>query len=241
MNFITTAVPTWVIISFILTFPLFFYFIANAAKKAATSAGFEAKKVSKIGNSILIFGAIYLIYVSLMSFTGIFQQNALPPRILLFTALPLTVFYFAIVFRSEIYWKLLEYATLESLIRLHIFRFIGAYFLITWSYGALPKTFALVGGIGDIFAATTAIFVATAVENRKSYNRKLAFIWNIVGFWDIINVLVSAFYFSKLSLETNTKGILEMGNFPFCWIPAVAPATIIFLHISIFKKLKSRR
>ncbi len=238
MNFITNAVPTWVSISFIFVFPLFYYFIANAAKKAAFSAGFDAAKISKIGNSILIFAAIYLTYVALMSFTGIFQQNTIPPKILLYTTLPLAIFYFLVVFRSRIFNQLLENIKLESLIRLHIFRFVGVYFLLTWFYGALPQGFAFIGGFGDIFAAVTAIFVANTVENQKTYSRKLAFIWNIVGIWDIVNVIISANLYNKWAIETNGQDLLEMGNFPFCWIAAVAPATIIFLHICIFKKLR---
>ncbi len=238
MNLLTSSVPTWVSVSFILTFPLFFYLIANVAKQAAQNAGFDVLKTNKIHQSILVFGVIYLIYVSLMSFTGIFTVNALPPRILLFTSIPLLLFYFGFIFRTKTYWTLLENASLQSLIRVHIFRLVGVFFLISWVYGALPQTFAFIGGFGDIFAAVTAIFVANAVEKKKSYSAKLALVWNIIGFWDIVNVIVAAFIFSKIALAEGSKGISEFGAFPFCWIPAAAPATIIFLHISIFKKLK---
>lgn len=238
MNILTASVPAWVSISFIFSFSIVFFMIANTAKTAALKAGFDAQKASNIWKTVLGFCFIYIIYVSLMSFTGIFQVNALPPRILLFTAIPLLIFYFGVVFRSKIYWTLLENAALESLIRLHIFRFVGVFFILAYLYGALPKTFALVGGIGDIFAAVTAIFVANAVENRKTYAPKLALIWNIIGFWDIVNVVVSAIITTKYALEDGTKGVLEMANFPFCWIAAFAPATIVFLHIGIFKKLK---
>lgn len=238
MNILTTSVPVWVSISFILAFSVLFFMIANTAKTAALTAGFAPQKASNIWKTIIAFCFIYIIYVSLMSFTGIFQVNTLPPRILLFTAIPLLIFYFGVVFRSEIYWTLLENAQLESLIRIHIFRFVGVFFIIAYVYGALPKTFALVGGIGDIFAAFTAIFVANAIENKKTYAPKLALIWNIIGFWDIVSVIVSAIIATKYAIADGTQGVLEMANFPFCWIAAFAPATIVFLHIGIFKKLK---
>jgi hypothetical protein len=63
-------------------------------------------------------------------------------------------------------------------------------------------------------------------------------VWNIVGFWDIVNVVVMAFLTTKWSLDTGSQSLIEMGYFPFSLIAAFAPATIIFLHISIFKKLK---
>ncbi len=38
-----------------------------------------------------------------------------------------------------------------------------------------------------------------------------------------------------------SQSIVEMAKFPFVWIPAFAPAIIIFMHIAIFKKLKRKR
>jgi hypothetical protein len=241
MNVLPTSVPAWVSILFIFTFPIAIFLIANTAKIAAINAGFGAQKAAKIRFNIITFCAIYLLYVSMMSFTGIFHVNTLPPKILLFTTLPLAIFYFGFVFRSKIYWTLLDNTPLESLIRIHIFRFVGVFFIINYGYGALPKTFALVGGIGDIFAAITAIFVANAVKNRKSYSHKLAFVWNVIGILDIVNVLVSAVLTARASIADGTEGIIQFANFPFSWIPAFAPATIIFLHITIFKKLKVTR
>jgi hypothetical protein len=237
MNILPTSVPVWVSVAFILTFPIVILLIANVAKTAALNAGLGEPKAAKIRLTIIGFCAFYFIYVAIMSFTGIFQVNTLPPRIFLFTAIPLSIFYFGFVFRQKLYWTLLENAPLESLIRIHIFRLVGVFFLITYSYGALPKTFALVGGIGDIFAAVTAIFVANAVGKRTTYSHKLAFVWNIIGFWDIVNVIISALLTVKYSITDGTQGLIEFGNFPFSWIPAFAPATIVFLHITIFKRL----
>jgi quinol-cytochrome oxidoreductase complex cytochrome b subunit len=127
------------------------------------------------------------------------------------------------------------------LVRLHIFRLVGAFFIIGWFYEALPKSFALIGGIGDIFVALTAIFVAKLIDKKANKYKKITLIWNIIGFWDIVSVIVSAVYITKQSIETNTPGILEITKFPFCLIPAFAPATILFLHICIFKKLKMEK
>jgi hypothetical protein len=173
-----------------------------------------------------------------MSFTGVFQVNTIPPRVLLFTAIPLTLFSFLFVFRTKTFWKILENVKLSDLVRIHIFRFVGVFFIIGWYYGILPKSFAFIGGIGDIFTAVTAIFVANFIDKKSNNYKKITLIWNIIGFWDIVSVIISAVYVTKQAIENNTQGILEMANFPFCLIPAFAPATIIFIHICIFKKLK---
>ena len=235
MNILTTTVPIWVSIAFIFTFPIAIFRMASTAKLADDSAGFDGEKARKV---VLIFGLSYLLVVSIVVTTGFFTVNTLPPRILLTTTLPLLLFYLFYVSKTKMYGRFLENTPLESIIRLHIFRLVGVFFLITYFYGALPKYFALSGGIGDIFAATTAIFVANAVEKKKSYARPLVYVWNIVGLLDIINVAIAAVISTKLSIENGTKGVVAIADFPFCWIPAFAPATIVFLHIMIFKKLR---
>ncbi|MFZ4798790.1 MAG: hypothetical protein ACOYMA_14920 [Bacteroidia bacterium] len=238
MNIIPTFLPQWVSILFIITFPIGIYLLAKLVKDASITAKFTSEKANANFWKVIGFFTIYLIYVSVLSFQGFFSVNSLPPRILLFTAIPLLLFLFIVVFRSKIYWTLLESVNLQSLIMFHTFRFIGVFFIIIYSFQQLPKWFALSAGIGDVLAAASAIWVAHCVNTNKTYFKKLTLVWNIVGFWDIINVVVSAVITTKLSIDNGSQDLLAMANFPYCWIAAFAPATIIFMHISIFKKLK---
>lgn len=242
MDIFTNSVPLWVSILFFISFLVPIFMIVNLVKQGVNRPFFKDNiKVKNMPNLVLIFFAAYYLYVTLMSFTGIFLVNTLPPRVLLFTAIPLLLFYFLFVFRTKTFWNILENVKLSNLIRIHIFRLVGVFFIIGWSYGILPKSFAFIGGIGDIFAAVTAIFVAILVDKKAKNYKKITLIWNIIGFWDIVSVIMSAVYITKQAIETNSQGILEMTKFPFCLIPAFAPATIIFLHICIFKKLKMEK
>lgn len=242
MNIFTNAVPLWVSILFLACFFTPIFLIVNIVKKAVHQPDFkDNQKVKKLPKIVLGFFVTYYLYVTLMSFTGIFQVNTLPPRVLLFTAIPLTLFYFLFVFRKRIFWKILENVKLSDLVRIHIFRLVGTFFIIGWYYGILPKSFAFIGGMGDIFAAVTAIFVAILIDKKARNYKKITLIWNIIGFWDIVSVIVSAVYITNQAMETNSQGILEMTKFPYCLIPAFAPATIIFLHICVFKKLKMEK
>ena len=239
MGIFTNSVPLWVSILFLLCFLVPIFMIVNVVKQGVNHPSFEGdNKVKRLPTLVLFFFATYYLYVTLMSFTGIFQVNTLPPRVLLFTAIPLVLFYFLFAFRTKTFWKILDHVKLSDLVRIHIFRFVGVFFIIGWHYGILPKSFAFIGGIGDIFAAATAIFVAILIDKKAKNYKKITLIWNIIGFWDIVSVIISAVYITKQAIETNSQGILEMTKFPFCLIPAFAPATIIFLHICIFKKLK---
>lgn len=242
MDIFINSVPLWVSILFLVCILIPIYLIALVVKRGVHQPFFkENSKVKKWPTFVLIFYTTYYLYVTLMSFTGIFQVNSLPPRILLFTAIPLVLFYFIIVFRKKIFWEILDNVRLSDLIRIHIFRLVGIFFIIGWWYGILPKSFAFLGGIGDIIAAISAIFVAILVDKRVKNYQKIAHVWNIIGFCDIVSVILSALYITKEAIENNSQGILEMTKFPFSLIPAFAPATIIFLHICIFKKLKNQK
>ena len=232
-------VPIWVSISFIFIFPITIYFIARTIKQGAINAQISDNQSNKIFLGVIMFFSLYLIYVSVMAFTGLLSVNTLPPKVLVFTALPLIIFFFGFIFNKLIYWKILDGIPLQSLVRLHIFRFVGVYFLLVTYFNALPAYFAILAGLGDMATALGAIFIAKAVEENKSWIRKATLVWNIFGFLDIGSVIISAILTTKYSIEhPESQSIIEMAKFPFVWIPAFAPAVIIFIHISIFNKLK---
>lgn len=241
MNILSTSVPEWVSILFLLTISIPIFMIANLAKQGAINANLENQKIKWIYMTILIFYAIHFTYVSFMSFTGIFQENSIPPKIVLFTTIPLITFFLAVVSNLKIYKIILQNIALQSLVKLHVFRLIGVFFFILNAYGALPNKFAYVAGIGDMATAIASIFVAKAISNTKSYAKPLTIAWNIFGILDIVSVLTTAIITTKLSIDTGSQDVLEITRFPFCLIPAFAPATILFLHLTIFRKMWSER
>lgn len=237
-NFLS-IVPIWVSISFTLVFPITIYFIASVIKKGAINAQMLDSQANKLFWKVVLFFVMYLTYVSIMAFTGLLSVNSLPPRVLVLTALPLLIFFFGFIFNKPIYWKILDAIPLQSMVRLHTFRFVGVYFLIATYYNALPNHFAILAGLGDMATAFGAIFIAKAVEENKTWSRKATLIWNIFGFWDIVSVIISAILTTRYSIQhPKSQGIIEMAKFPFVWIPAFAPVVIIFMHIAIFKKMK---
>ncbi len=237
MDFLTNAVPQWVSISFLLTIPIPIFMIATTAKQGAIRAAIEPQKVRLIYLSIIVFYTIYLTYTAVMSWLGVFSENTLPPKIILYTTLPLLLFLSLVVSNLKIYKTILQHLTLQELVILHFFRLIGVFFLILNAYGAIPTKFAYIAGIGDIATALTSIWVAKAITSKKSYAKLLTVIWNIFGLLDIFSVIIMAILTTKLSIETGSQSVIEMTKFPICLIPAFAAGTIIFLHFSLFRKL----
>ncbi|MEM8525509.1 MAG: hypothetical protein AAGG68_12785 [Bacteroidota bacterium] len=241
MEFVITDVPTWVAVLFIISFVTPIYLIAQVAKKAYLRANKSDVEAQRVSRNIYFFYAVFLGMIALLSLMGVFAANTLPPRILLIGALPLLLFYFLYI-RSSAWFKIiLENAPLSDLVKIHLFRFVGIFFFINYYYGTLPKQFAFTGGGGDILTALLAIWVIYVLKQKKKYAISLTWIWNVIGLLDILSVLVTAVLITREAVVTGVEGVAQFGTFPFSWIPAFAPATILFLHIVIFGKLQGRR
>jgi hypothetical protein len=226
----TTAVPIWVSLLFLIAIPIPIILIANLARESLA-----AKAGKTIFYAVLGFYFCYFAYVTIACFKGLFNVVSLPPRILVLSTIPLLLFLLVIVFNTAFYKKLLSTIRMEDLIRLHRFRWIGVFFLILAYYKALPFAFALIAGLGDIITATLSIWVAKEVQQKKHANT-LVLIWNTFGCIDILITAFLASYLTKVSIASGSQGVEALGQFPFCYIPAFAPPTILFLHLSIYRK-----
>jgi hypothetical protein len=191
-------------------------------------------------SAIVGFFALYFGYVAFASLNGWFDRVFLPPVVLLYCTVPLATFLFTVVINLGMYKTILGNLKLESLVKVHLFRLIGAFFVILAYQDALPKFFALIAGFGDMLTAATSILVARAIASQKPYAKRVALIWNTFGLIDILFTAITAIVLTKISIDTGAMGVDTLAQFPFCFIPAFAPPTIIFLHVSIFKKISSR-
>lgn len=237
MELSITQVPNWVSVLFITSFSTIpVYLIANAVKLAYKNKGDKVN--SSITKNIFLFFWSYFGIIALVSLTGFFEKNVMPPRIIVFSAIPLFLFYLFYVQKTKWFQCVFEYIKLEQLILIHLFRFVGVFFFLAYYYDSIPKEFAYIGGTGDILTATLVIPVVMALRKGLSLRKKLVWVWNIIGLLDILSVLTTAIILTRLAIENSDSGVQQFGRFPFSWIPAFAPATIIFLHFLVFKKLR---
>lgn len=237
MDSFLTQVPVWISVLFVISFTTVpVYLIANAVKAAYKNS--DTIFDSGITKKIFLFYWTLFAIVTIVSLTGFFVVNVLPPRIIAFVVIPLFLFYLIYVQRTEWFKFAFKHIKLEQLIFIHLFRLVGVFFFLGYSYDALPKEFAYIGGAGDILTAFLAIPVVIALRKKLSFAKLLAWIWNIIGLLDIFSVIITAILITRLAIENNGPGVQQFGTFPFSWIPAFAPATIIFLHLLVFRKLK---
>ena len=220
-------IPLFISIAFLFTISIPVIMISNLVANAL-----EKKKIGIIG-----FYILYFLFVTLLSYNGAFSVVSLPPRIIIITTIPLLLFYLLIVANTRFYKSFLENVQLNNLVKVHIFRLIGSIFIILYFLNQLPKTIAFIAGFGDIITALSSLYVASLIKRRHKNYKTITLIWNSFGLLDIFITSATAIILTKLSIETGSMGLEVLSFFPFCFIPAFAPATIVFLHLSVFIKM----
>jgi hypothetical protein len=237
MNLVFTEVPFWLSLLFIFCFLGVLWFLAQTVRDAYLATGQTVLLADRMRRKVLFFYASFFVLVSCFSLGGYFSQNTLPPRILVAAAAPLLSFYFIFWAQRGSLIQTLWQAPLYLLVRIHLFRLVGLFFFLAYAYEALPWQFAFVGGSGDLLTALLAIPVIYLLKKQHRAAKISTLIWSIIGLADIVSVLITAVKTTQHALANGTEGIAQLGTFPFSWIPAFAPATIVFLHFFILVKL----
>jgi hypothetical protein len=227
----------WSSAAFLLLFSLFPLAIWRLVGVAFRETGQAPDRVRTWQVRVLAAYSLFFVIVSLVAMTGFFNANTLPPRIILFIAVPLAVLYLLLALGSSVFKQALRAVPASEIIRVHVLRFIGIVFLLLAAQGALPTGFAQLAGWGDIVAAALAWPVAWALDRRLKYSVPLALAWNTFGLVDILNVLRMALSQAQQAVEQGESQILVLSTFPYALIPSFAPATIIFMHVIIYRKL----
>jgi hypothetical protein len=129
----------------------------------------------------------------------------------------------------------------SSLIRLHLWRFEGAIFLILMAQGRLPALFALPAGIGDVLVAATAPWVASVADSPSG--RRRAIIWNVLGLTDLVVAIA-------LGVTTNpgpahvfdtVPTAAVMAQFPMAVVPTFFVPLAMTLHcVSLWQLLRGK-
>ena len=121
---------------------------------------------------------------------------------------------------------------LRALVLLHVTRFVGIYFLVLYRRGELAYDFAVPAGIGDILVATLAVVVAFLPLDELKQRRAI-YIWNVIGFIDILLVVLAA---AKIGLRGGF-GIFPLTHLPLSLLPTFLVPLIIACHLAIFARL----
>jgi hypothetical protein len=150
--------------------------------------------------------------------------------VILLTALLLACYFKAAGFKAWI-----DRLDLRSLVLLHVTRFVGIYFLILYNRGELPYAFAVPGGWGDITVATLALLVCFVPLAGPARVRAIT-IWNVIGFVDILMVVVTA---ARLGLA-DLGQMRALTYLPLSLLPTFLVPLIIATHVMLFLRLRAK-
>ncbi len=122
---------------------------------------------------------------------------------------------------------------IRAIALLHVTRFVGFYFLLLYRRGELPYAFAVPGGWGDIIVATLALPVCLLPMADGTRRRALT-IWNVIGFVDIMAVVISA---GRLGWQGDPQ-MRALTYLPLSLLPTFLVPLIISTHWIIFLRLR---
>jgi len=166
-------------------------------------------------------------------------EGAGPPAIGAAAALPIVAALIAWR-RSTVIRTLASSTPLPILVALHAGRVLGVEFVILYSIGRLPPTFALSAGLGDMLIGILAVPLAFAIHRRVSGWQRYALVWNVLGFLDLLSAVSlgvgsSPGFPLRFIFEQPDSGI--MGTLPWFLIPGFLVPLYLIAHLFIFARL----
>ena len=182
---------------------------------------------------------IWIGLISILSLLGIFINfNSLPPRlaiVLLISFIIFIIFSFTKSFSASI-----PHFSLVFLVGSNVYRILVE-FMIYNSYldGLMPIQMTYEGQNYDILTAISAPFVAYLIRKKNTLATQVTFIWNLLSFGLLINVITIA----VLSFPGPTRYFFNepsqkiVAEFPFVFLPSIIVVYAFVCHIIIFRKL----
>jgi hypothetical protein len=180
-------------------------------------------------------GAWFLV-AALLGAAGAFASPALPVGV----ALGIAVFA-PVILGTRLVWRTRGHGIpLTTLVAVHAGRVLGVAFLLLYSAGRLPYTFAHSAGWGDIAVGVLAIPVVWAIRRRAPGWRWFTAAWNALGMADLLAAVTLGVGSSPGSLvrfNFEAPGSGAIASFPWVLIPAFFVPLFLLAHIAIFANL----
>ncbi|MCB0279875.1 MAG: hypothetical protein KDD94_10250 [Calditrichaeota bacterium] len=177
----------------------------------------------------------WLIYVTILSVSGILITLDLPPRMPLLIVLPalISIYFYT---RMTDFKNILTHLHLSIPVLVQSFRiFVELLIFGTFTIGILPQRVTFEGINFDILVGITAIIIAYFIYKRK-LTKPVVIVWNILSLC-ILSVTVFAFISSFYFLDlVDTQQLEQFLSMPFILLPAVLLPFAIFYHLLSIKQ-----
>ena len=211
----------------------------NAALKRTAWDQNRRQKIF-FGTTALII--LWIGLLTVLSFKGFFADfSKLPPRPALAILIPLP---FVLLFAfSKKGTQLLQSVPSHWLVYMQSFRIVvELLLLVAFMAGRLPVQMTFEGRNFDVITGLLALPVGYLLARKKSYSKKLAVAFNLIGLALLLNILVIAVLSMPTSLRyfMNEPSNTLVAEFPFILLPGVLVPLAYGLHILSLRQLLTK-
>lgn len=210
----------------------------KSVKNSISNPKIQKKRIYQLLGGL----GIYLLYLTVLSTTGILLVEGLPPRFIVFLLVPLAIFF------GWFYYKNKEDKVLHAMSQTHFvypqsFRILVEILLLyTFYKGIIPKTATFEGLNYDIIMGISAPFMGYFIFSKKERYTLFKKAWNILG---IIMILFVAFIigtsFYLPQIWGSDQALVEPSflTLPYLLIAGFLAPLGIFMHVLSLIQLRS--
>lgn len=192
------------------------------------------------------FIVILVIWLALQTLVGLTEfytvTDTVPPRFLLLVGPP--VLLILILFFTHRGKEFIDKLDQRYLTLLHIVR-IPVEIVLFWLFvhKVIPELMTFEGRNFDILSGITAPLVYYFGFVKKTLNKTILIVWNLVCLGLLLNIVINAILsvptpFQKFAFDQPNIGVLY---FPFNWLPACIVPLVLFSHLAALRQLLSKK
>jgi hypothetical protein len=190
--------------------------------------------------ALLIGLPLWLLYVGLLSYSGVVSNTALRPPGIVYVAFPAVLFVVLVFALSGAGARIASAFPFWVIIGMQTFR-IGVELLLhrLWVDGLAPRMVTYRGGNIDILIGLSAPLIA-GISTRGRWGEWLALGWNVVGLLTLTNAItLSALTAPGLTLIHSEVPNMAIGVFPFTYIAGFFAPLAMALHALSIRGLRA--
>ena len=188
--------------------------------------------------SILII-FVWLAFTNIIAMSGLLiDLSEMPPKLLLVTLPPLV--FILMLFLSKPFHELFESIGHFWIIYAQSFRILMEFILwLLYRYNVIPIQMTFEGRNFDILIGLSAPFVTYFCFIKKSWNDKVALVWNVTGLLLLANIVVVAVLSTPYPFRyfMNEPANTIVFHFPFVWLPSFVVPFALLLHLISLRRL----
>ena len=188
---------------------------------------------------VLLSLFVWLVYVGVLSLTGVMGDTSLRPPGMAFVLVPVAalVLYLA---TSAAGIRIALAIPLWVLLGAQAFR-IGVELLIhrLWTDGLAPRLMTFEGGNLDLYVGISAPLIAWIASKGRG-GLRAALLWNFVGLAALANILIRALGTSPgvLNFISSEVPDVALGRFPFTYLAGFLAPLALILHVLAIRALR---